>query len=383
MRVGFNARLLHSPDSRGWNRYTVDLLAALPALGVEPVLYSDRPIHPVHLARLPEGTYRVSVGAVKPHAIWEQFWLPHQCGRDRVAVLHTPANFGLPCSSPCPRVLTLHDAIDQVYYAPRARSGARWKPAALRGRLAHWSARTRAHRLITVSMHARGDLVERLGVPAEKVRVIPLAADATFLEPVSPAVRERVLTQLELTHPYIFYVGGWDPRKNVPFLLLAFAAAGNDLMGVDLVLAGGRDVERATLCELATALGVQDRLRLLGWVDDADLPALYAEAQAFVYPSEYEGFGLQLCEAMAMGCPVLAARATSLPEVLGGGGETFGLESADELAGLLRRVVLEPYYRDELCRRARVRSADFSWTRTAAATLAVYREFETADTAVP
>jgi glycosyltransferase involved in cell wall biosynthesis len=125
---------------------------------------------------------------------------------------------------------------------------------------------------------------------------------------------------------------------------------------------------------LATALGVGDRLRLLGWVDDADLPALYAGALAFVHPSEYEGFGLQLCEAMAVGCPVLAARATCLPEVLGSGGETFGLDSADELAELLRRVASEPEFRERLARRARVRAADFSWRRTAEETLAVYRE---------
>ena len=121
-------------------------------------------------------------------------------------------------------------------------------------------------------------------------------------------------------------------------------------------------------------MGVGDRVRLVGWVGDDDLPALYAGALCFVYPSEYEGFGLQLCEAMAVGCPVLAAAATSLPEVLGMGGETFDLDSPEMLAGLLQRVISEPDFRADLSRRARLRSADFSWRRTADATAAVYRE---------
>jgi glycosyltransferase involved in cell wall biosynthesis len=115
-------------------------------------------------------------------------------------------------------------------------------------------------------------------------------------------------------------------------------------------------------------------VRFLGFVPDDDLPALYAAALAFVYPSEYEGFGLQLVEAMALGCPVLASRATSLPEILGKGGETFTLESTDELAGLMRRVTSDPAFRDDLVLRSRLRSSAFSWQRAAKETAEVYRK---------
>ncbi len=372
MIVGFNARLLASPDLRGWNRYTTNLLAALPAQGVQLVLYSDRPLHESHLARLPAGSFETRVAPRMRYSVWEQHWLPRQCRRDRIDVLHTPFHFGLPWRSPCPRVLTLHDAIDQAYYAKRTPSRARWTPSALRDRWYQWSARVCAERIITVSTHAKGDLVSVLGLPESKITIIPEAADPRFHAPIASEDRVRVRERYGLTQLYVFYVGGWEERKNLPFLIRAFGAAG--IHGVELVLAGGRDDQRAALDALAAEYGMAARVRLLGWVEDADLPALYAEALCYVNPSEYEGFGLQLCEAMAVGCPTLAARATSLPEVLGSGGETFDLTNTDALMELLRRVAKDSSYRAELAQRARERSHDFSWSRTAERTAAVYRE---------
>jgi glycosyltransferase involved in cell wall biosynthesis len=168
----------------------------------------------------------------------------------------------------------------------------------------------------------------------------------------------------------VFYVGGWEGRKNVPFLVRAFTAA--QLSDTDLLLAGGTQVEIGEMTALATSLGVANRMRLVASVPDEDLPALYAEALCFVYPSVYEGFGLQLCESMAVGCPTLACRATSLPEVLGEGGDTF--ESADpgELTRLLQRIARDGSYRDSLAQRAERRGREFSWPQTARDTVAVY-----------
>ena len=116
MKVGFNARLLHGSSLRGWNRYTINLLVELANLGVELFLYTDRPLHASHLARLPVGSYQVRVAPQMPYLWWEQYWLPTQCAKDSVDILHCPFNFGLPWFSSCLRVLTLHDAIDRVYY---------------------------------------------------------------------------------------------------------------------------------------------------------------------------------------------------------------------------------------------------------------------------
>jgi glycosyltransferase involved in cell wall biosynthesis len=372
LRVGFNAYLLSDGHLRGWNRYTVNLLASLPAHGVRPVLYTRAPIHAAHLARLPPDSYEVRLAPPMRYLLWENVWLPRQLQQDRIDIFHSPFNYGLPWSTPCPRVLTLHDAIDQIYYLRQGRWWRRWKPSALRMRLSNWASRYRAHHIITVSRHARDDLVGYLGVPPEKVSVIYEAADPQFQQKPEAGVVETVRQKWGLERPYFFYVGGWEERKNVPFLVEAFAQAA--VPQVDLVLAGGSPAQQTHMQQFAHTLGCHQRLKLLGYIPDADLPALYAGALAFIYPSRYEGFGLQLCEAMAVGCPILAARATCLPEILGEGGETFALDSPEELSRLVQRVTHDVEFRRQLQQRAQQRSQYFSWQKTAHETMQIYHQ---------
>ncbi len=360
MIVGVNAMSLADPQVRGWTRYAVNLLRELLKLGVGLRLYSRTPLNPAHLDALGPGDREIRVAPPMRYALWEQGWLPRQCRRDGVALLHSPHNFGLPVCAPVPRVLTLHDAIDTLHGHDRLPWGAWLRPGNARARLMLQVARRSADRIVTVSEHAKADLVRRFGSPAGQIDVIPEAADERFHRPPTATEAARVAATYRLTRPYFLYVGGAEGRKNVGFLARAFAAA--ELPGVELVLAGGGDF----------AACVGPRARAVGYVADADLPALYAGALGFAYPSEYEGFGLQLVEAMAAGCPTLAADATSLPEVLGRGGDLFPLGDPAALTGLLRRLATDPAYRADLAARGRRRAADFSWTRAARATLAAY-----------
>ncbi len=352
MKVAFNARLLHDANLRGWNRYTVNLLAELPPLGVALYLYTDRALDESHLARLPAGSYRVSIAPPMKYIWWEQHWLSQQCRADRVDLLHSPFHFGLPWRSPVPRVLTLHDAIGNSVY--------------------QWIARRCAERVITVSEKAKRDLMKSYGIPSNMITVTHEAAETRFFAPIGETEQQRVTDAHGLSHPFVLYVGGWEPRKNVPFLLQAFAAA--RLEGIDLVLAGGDSEHRGSLRNLAVSLGISERTHMLGWVADADLPALYSGAMCFVYPSLHEGFGLQLCEAMAVGIPVLASDRGSVPEVLDGGGETFSLDRPDELSAYLRRIAADSDYREELSIRSKRRGAMFSWKCMAEQTLSVYQK---------
>jgi glycosyltransferase involved in cell wall biosynthesis len=364
MRVGVNARSLTHPQIRGWARYTLQLLRYLPEFGAELVLFCDRPVHEEHLALLQPGSFRVIQSPALRYLAWEQAWLAQACYRERVQLLHAPANYGLPLLSHCPRVLTLHDAIDVAF-----ERSAGWK---LKGALVNasfWAARLAASEIITVSNHAKSDLTKHYKLSAERVSVIYEASDLD--ERAGTAVDEQAAIDcLGLPPgPFVLYAGGFERRKNVGFLIDAFRLASLD--GVSLVLVGSDPP--GDLSYRVSARKIQSPEVFTGFVSDAALAGLYRRALAFVYPSLYEGFGLQLCEAMSFGCPVLAADATSLPEVLGDGGEIFSLQAPESLAALLRRLALDSSYRDALACRARKRSSNFSWRKTAQLTYDVYR----------
>ena len=348
----------------------MNLLCGLAEAGVDLYLYSDAPLAECHLRRLPQGTYRVRISPGERYFVWEQVWLPKQSAADGIEILHCPIHFGLPWKSACPRVLTLHDAIDQIYYKPKMKLRERVRKGHLVSQLHAWIARTKAEKVIAVSQHAGSDLVKHLGIPAERIQVIYEAADEVFTRTPVVEPSKSWLADWDLSKPYAFYIGGYEGRKNIPFLLKEFAGSG--LSNVELVLAGNAAAFDADLKRLAIELHIEHQVRWLGVVEDADLVSLYDNALCFVYPSLYEGFGLQICEAMARGCPVLASNRTSLPEILGSGGALFDPGHPGELAALLTQCATIPEFRRELAIRARLRSQAFTWKETARQTIKVY-----------
>ncbi len=369
MRVAVNVRVLSDSNLRGWNRYAINLISGLVDLGIEVYLYTDRTIDPAQLALLPGTGFVIRQAPPMNYLAWEQWWIPRRCKADKIEIFHSPTHFGLPQQRSVKCVLTLHDAIDEIYYASPLwkKSSSQWLTASLCR-----MARHRADHIITVSEHSRQDLIRELGIPRQRISVTYEAADQRFHEEVSHEHRMKVRAEYKLPEKFVFYVGSLEPRKNVPFVLEALAMAKAE--GLRFAIGGGsRKEEQAALLKRAAELNLEGRVHLLGRIPDGDLPALYAEAEAFVYPSEYEGFGLQLCEAMATGCPVFASRASCLPEILAGGGESFPLATPAYLAELLTAVHSNREWRDGLAVRARNRSKHFSWKQTALDTLAVYR----------
>jgi glycosyltransferase involved in cell wall biosynthesis len=366
VRIGVNARSLAAPQIRGWTRYAVQLLKHLPAFGAELVLLTDQPLNQEYLAQLEPGSFRIRQAPPMRYLAWEQAWLPLACTRERVTLLHAPANYGLPVLGTCPGVLTLHDAIDVAFEPSSAR-------LAIRDRLVRasfWAARRAASQIITVSEHAKSDLLRHFSLAPSKVTSIHEASDLHERAP-SADREQRLFDELNISRPFVLYAGGFERRKNVVFLLDAFGDAA--LGDVALVLVGGSATTE--VCNRVTALQRRHMdIRLTGFVPDATLAALYRRALVFVYPSRYEGFGLQLCESMSFGCPTLAADNTSLPEVLGDGGETFPTTNPGILVALLRRLSAEPSYRRELSARALERSHAFSWQRTAKLTYEVFQK---------
>jgi glycosyltransferase involved in cell wall biosynthesis len=345
--IVIDARDATAPEIRGWGRYTRELVRALMAessLGRELVALSGR-----HRG---------------PEVLYEQLWLPLALRRRGAALVHAPNCF-LPLVRPCPGVVTIHDLAFETWpqdFAPATRAKFR-----LVTRLAARS----AERVICPSRFTAADVCRRYGVDPGKVRVIaeaPALARADLPGGGSGAAGVAGGTEVG---PYVLAVGDLRRKKNLAALVRAFVALRREL-GIPhrLVLAGVDAGQGPRLLALAGGAPVD----LPGYVDDARLDSLLSGAEMVVHPSLYEGFGLVLLEAMVRGVPVLAARATALPETGGDGAEYFDPDDPRDLERRLGALLADPGRRAELGARGLARAQEFSWELTARRTAEVYRE---------
>jgi glycosyltransferase involved in cell wall biosynthesis len=324
---------------RGWGRYVDELAGAI--------------------ARRPGGddldVQAVAGGAGRlPEVAWEQVGLPRALARRGAALVHAPNCF-LPLRRGCPGVVTVHDLAFEAFPGDFSRrTGAKYRfftPRAARS----------AERVITDSAFTADDLCARYGVDRERIRVIALA----------PSLPIGATPPVGGSGPFVLGVGDLRPKKNWARVAQAMRAL-RETEGTEhrLVIAGVDAGEGERIRAAAGDVPVE----LPGYVDDDRLDALMRGADLLVHPSLYEGFGLVVVEAMARGCPVVAADATSLPEAAGGAAELFDPLSPDAIAQAIHAVLAGRDRRDELVAAGRLRVASLSWERTAAATLEVYRE---------
>lgn len=283
------------------------------------------------------------------------------------AIYHEP-NY-LPLMYDCPVVVTVCDmsCIDHPEMHPKERVKimAQRMPTAIE----------RADHIIAISQDSKNALQRCFGVPDEKVTVTPLAASPTFF-PMGYEALVGPLSELGLTpRGYVLTVGTLEPRKNLPALFRAFARLPKELrQRFPLVVAGMKGWQYHDLIGEAQALVSAGELRFLGYVDDAQMPALYAGAAAFCYPSKYEGFGLPALEAMAAGVPVLTSNATSLPEVVGDAGLMVDPGDVEGMGDSLRRLLEDTSLAERLAQQGIARAATFSWERCAQGTVGVYKQ---------
>ncbi len=302
--------------------------------------------------------------------LWfEQIALVQICRRLRVDLIHVPY-FGSPFRSATPVVTTVHDLIPLLLPAYKGHRGVQAYM-----RLAAASAKRAAH-VIADSEWTRRDILRHLRIPPERVTVTYLAASDQYAPRGEEAIAE-VCARLRLHRPYVYYVGGFDRRKNVDMVVRAFAEATQAWSDrPQLVIAGSQpvggdelfpDINRTIL-----ETGVAADVALIGPVTAEDSSALMAGCSAFVFPSRYEGFGLSPLEAMQSGAPVLASSTSSVGEVVAEGGLLIHPDDLRGWADALRQVLADASFAADLRRRGRERAARFNWAKTAAQTLAVY-----------
>jgi glycosyltransferase involved in cell wall biosynthesis len=233
--------------------------------------------------------------------------------------------------------------------------------------------------IITISQHAKRDMIDALKIPAERIRVIYEAAGDEY-RPINDAeVLAKMRVRYELNGRYILYLGGLDLRKNVSQLVRAFAQLYQQLGDPDLqlLIAGNPDKHSGSLFPdsrpVAADLGITGQI-IYRFIEEEDKPAIYSGASAFVFPSLYEGFGLTPLEAMSCGTPVICSNRTSLPEVVGDAAISFDPDNLRELVQDMHSVLTHNELQADLRVRSLKRAAQFNWHKTAIETIAAYQE---------
>lgn len=368
--VGLNAIFLQ-PHMGGLETYVRELVPAL--LRLRPdlrlsifvnelgkgVLKHEPWAHDVELI-----THRV-LGRPYTRALTEMTFLGRLASRQGLDVLHNVAMLG-PLRARPAQVTTIADVTWLRYPDP-----AEWITTLLWRTLVPQAAK-RATRVLVFSAAARDDVAAGLRMQKDRIDVVPLGPGGS---PGSPTPEAELRSRLGLEGaPVILSVAPLRAHKNVQSLVEALPAVRQQVPHVTLVLAGGLTGHSPGLLQRAAQLGVEDAIRMPGWVDNADLEGLYQLAACFAFPSLNEGFGLPILEAMRRSVPVVCSNVSSIPEVAGGAAEYFDPREPGEIAASLIRVISDPVFAASLVEKGLKQQAKFTWRRAAEETLAVYEK---------
>lgn len=373
MKIAINAWFLDQPGT-GSGQYLNGLLRAFPAEAAEHQFLLVTPPG-VPECQFPElqveywpfesERWRSRLGKV----LFEQHAFPRTCRQWGADVAHVPY-WGSSLWPGVPTVVTIHDLIPMLLPAYRGGPLVR-----LYTRLVAASAR-RAGVVLTDSLASKHDIEEHLGLPAEVVDCVYLAAGEQFspeAEPDDDLFREIY----DLPQRYVLYLAGHDERKNLEGVIEAFATVAQSDDDVTLVIGGKLPTkDKPPFYDprpVVEALGISETVLFASWVDEDHAPALYRGAACAVFPSRYEGFGLPVLEALACGTPLITSNTSSLPELVGDAGFALDPDDTEGLAGAMLACLVDEPLAAELRRRGPEQAAKFTWSQTALETLAAYQ----------
>lgn len=379
MKIGISSIFLKYP-STGIGQILIHLLKALEEVDQsnEYILLGTQSTPWSNVAGSKFSVQTASVPAfaarkeITEHVMWEQFTGPAIARKAGVDLFHIPY-FAPPLILRSPTVVTILDVIQ--LRSPAYRVGVKKK---LYLNLIARTAR-KASLLITLSQHAKQEIVETLKIPPERIRVIyPAAGDE--LAPVSdPEVLANARSRYGLGERYILYLGGLDRRKNVLQIVRAFAALYQQFGDphLQLFIAGDPDRHSGPLYPdprpIVAELGITNQV-IYCFVKEEDKATIYSGASLFVFPSLYEGFGLTPLEAMSCGTPVICSNCTSLPEAVGDAAISLDPNDTQAWVQAMKGVLSDGMLQADLRIRGLRRAAQFTWHKAAAETIAVYED---------
>lgn len=365
MKIGIDAHAAENPGT-GNCTYISHFLLALKEIDreTEYFLYSVNQDHAFyanfeccpnfHVRRLP----------VKSPYVRVPLFLAWQSLKDSIDILHVQYNS--PFFHKGKLVVTIHDL--GFLHLPGSFS----RKESVRLRVLTRFTAQRSDRIITGSDYSKKDIIQRYGMEAEKVKVIPYGVSPLFGPDKDPRKIREILKKYKIPEKYVLSVGRLNPRKNLVSLAKAF-----HLLKVKhplphkLVIVGIEDYNTSKILQSIREIDKGDVL-FTGFVADEDLPYVYSQAEVFIYPSLFEGVGLPVLEAMRSGVPVVTSNTTSLREIVKDAAVTLDPLDVEALAQTMWRLVSDGHSREEFIRKGYSRSKDFSWEVTAQRTLEIY-----------
>lgn len=359
-RLGIDGRAFSSPAG-GVRRYVWEIYGALPTVApdVDAVAIGASPADPLPASVIPypARSFPTNLG-------WMAATIPLAARRAGLDLYHAPA-YTAPLWGVHPQVVTIHD----VSYERKPEWNAyRNDPAR---RYFYRRSALAADRIITDSRFSRDEITAAYGIPADRIDVVPLAAGDAF----SPGPFDPATAPASVAQPYVLHVGDLHVRRNLTTALDAILALRRlaDWSRLSLVCVGIDRGVGAGLTSRAEDAKDPDALVLTGSVPEDVLVNLYRGAAVFLYPSRYEGFGLPMLEAMRCGVPVVAANCASIPEIVAGAGLLIDPLDVSGWENATRHVLTDAAMAGRLREAGLARAAQFSWSRTASDTMAVFR----------
>lgn len=383
MKIGINASFARKSNT-GIGQVTLNFLKKLSELKVdEIILYLEEDL-PADIKLPKNWKKRVFLPLWKRDDLirkiwWEKFLLPKKIKEDKIDVFFSLYQCPTIIKASTKHIMLTHDIIPKLF--PEYLNDCRKRK--------YWSltekAIQNADKIIANSRHTEKDLLRYLNINPAKITVSYLDVDEIYKREVRQAESQKVLKKYGLKPGYIYSGGGLEVRKNAEGVICAYKYLldrNKPLHFVRemplLVISGKLMPQLAPLItdaeKLARKLNLMQHIKLLDFVPQEDLPALYKNALMFVYPSRYEGFGIPVLEAMNQGVPVIAAKTSSLPEVGGGAVLYCNPDDHKDIAMVMKNVLINKDLRETLSRRAKDRTEIFSWEKFAEKILNIANE---------
>lgn len=367
MRIAVHAKVLSETKPVGIGIYTYNLLKAISAIDNrnEYTLYSNEPI----IKKINKGNFKEKI--LHSHAGWTYYRLPLEFLRNKYDLLFVPKEVVPPFKRP-KTVIVCYDL--GLMRDPKNRTSFN---ASLHYHISVNYAFKAADRIIAISDATKRDLVEKCNIKPDKITVTPLGYDENLYKPITDEdLIQRVKEKYGIRDKFIINTSSllWH-RKNVTGLIKAFnifrSRGGLDYQ---LVITGKKGESYEEILGLISSFGLEKNVILTGYVPVEEMPVLLSTADALVFPSFYEGFGLPLVEAMACGCPVITSNVSSLPEVAGDGGVLVDPYDVNNIAQTMEKVLFDAELRKKMRENGIARSKKFSWEKTARLTLDVFEQ---------